>query len=106
MAQDLDFLPPSVQISKGKSFAAILDRFSYLFGVDDNGEEIVPPRIPLCQMKNLELVCNLNSKGPGVRNLKDSFMLHGYVKDFPGFQLLLVDKANNLVPLTDKIKSS
>ncbi|CAM6093908.1 unnamed protein product [Calypogeia fissa] len=33
-------------------------------------------------------------------------MLHGYVKDFPGFQLLLMDEENNVVPLTEEIRGS
>ncbi|CAM6082770.1 unnamed protein product [Calypogeia fissa] len=106
MAAELDFLPPSIQASKGESFASILERFSFSFGHDSEGNEILPPAIPLCRMQKLELVQNLNTEGPGVSNLKDSFMLHGYVKEFPGFELLLVDDSGHVQPLTDSIRST
>ncbi|CAM6104342.1 unnamed protein product [Calypogeia fissa] len=106
MVQELDFLPPLVQISKGESFAAILERFAFSFGKDASGNEIEPPAIPLCRLQNLELVRNLNSEGPGVSNLKDSFLVHGYVSAFLGFQLLLVDDQGDVQPLTDKIWES
>ncbi|CAM6082144.1 unnamed protein product [Calypogeia fissa] len=91
MTTDLEFLPPSVQVSKGESFASILGKFAFSFGLDEAGYKILPPAIPLCRLQKLELVRNLNVDGPGVSNLKESFMLHGYMEDFPGFQLLLVD---------------
>ncbi|CAM6116886.1 unnamed protein product [Calypogeia fissa] len=82
---------PSIQVSKGESFAAILERYAYSFGKDAGGCKIEPPAILLCRMQNLEPVQNLNEDGPGVSNLKDSFLVHGYVSAFSGFQLLLAD---------------
>ncbi|CAM6096686.1 unnamed protein product [Calypogeia fissa] len=106
MTQEVEFLAPSVQISKGETFAAILERFSYSFGKDENGNEIPPLAIPLCRLQNLKLVQNLNAEGPGVTKLKESFMLHGYVNAFFGFQLLLCDDNVKVQPLTDEIRSS
>ncbi|CAM6105413.1 unnamed protein product [Calypogeia fissa] len=106
MAPELDFLPSSIQATKGESFASILERFSYSFGKDLEGKEILPPAIPLCRMQKLELVQNLNADSPGVSNLKDSLMLHGYVKAIPGFQLLLVDDRGEIQPLMDAIRGT
>ncbi|CAM6102922.1 unnamed protein product [Calypogeia fissa] len=106
MVQELEFLPPFVQINKCESFATILERFAYLFGQDASGNEIDPHAIPLCRMQNLEFVRNLNSKGPGVSNCKDSFLVHGYVSTFSGFQLLLVDERGDVQPVADEIRSS
>ncbi|CAM6091097.1 unnamed protein product [Calypogeia fissa] len=106
MAAELEFLAPSVQASKGETFASILGKFTYSFGVDEAGKEIHPPAIPLCRLQKLELIRNLNSDGPGVLNLRESFMLHSYVEDFPCFQLLLVDDRGYAQEVTDTIRGT
>ncbi|CAM6094624.1 unnamed protein product [Calypogeia fissa] len=103
MAAKLEFLAPAVQVSKGESFASILGKFTYSFGLDEAGNEIQPPSIPLCRLQKFKMVRNLNADGPGVSNLKESFMLHGYVEDFPCFQLLLVDDRGLVQEVNDSI---
>ncbi|CAM6103043.1 unnamed protein product [Calypogeia fissa] len=106
MAAELKFLAPALQVSKGESFASILGKFAYSFGLDEADNEILPPSIPLCRLQKLKLVRNLNFDGPGVSNVKESFMLHGYVEDLPGFQLLLVDDRGLVQEVTDVIKGT
>jgi hypothetical protein len=101
MPTDVELVVPSVQNSAAASFTEILQQYEYVFGPG-----LIPPRVPLCRLLKLEIVRSLNVDGPGVQNLRDSFLQNGYVPDFPKFQVLIKDETGNFQTIIDNIRES
>lgn len=73
------------------AFSKVLERHNVDFGVTDNGFPREPPRIPLCRMKNMEVVCSLQVQLGAIKNLQAKFRTNGYVEDLSKFYVSMTN---------------
>lgn len=104
-AQDaMEFqFPDKVELG---TFNEVLETNLLSFGLDERGLPKVPPKIPLCRLKLMQLVRTLQVHSSAIARLKSRFEMHGYIEDAPKFYVQMVDENGVDLVVTQEIRDA
>lgn len=97
---------PSGETKLPDAFSKVLQRHLVCFGLNDRGEPIDPPRVPLCRMLHMDLVRSLQVTSGAIDNLVSKFKTNGYVEDLSKFYLSTSDANGQEAFVTDDIRDT